>query len=280
MRNFSAFILLIFLVLVMDVAKAAGLPPELENLQISNEFIPSQSMKIGLVRLIKGSGKLIVVHRPGKEAYHAREGNPVYEKDALYTLDCRCRIEMKDKNVVFMAPETHLDVEKVSTSFFAGKKESLFAITRGKAVIYGLRLFGYRYLKLTLKTPHAIVGVRGTKFGAEIDRPKPQGTVDDMLTRAYVFEGEVDMTSLVDGKTRGLRENEILEADQRGLGTVIFDPERTKAFLESIVEGMETQKSPHVADEKEPDGIKKWGEIPEPGIGIGPSPHGMGGRRH
>jgi hypothetical protein len=264
---------------LLENAKAGGLPAELENLQIKERFIPSQSKKVGLIRLIKGTGKLIVVHRPKQGAYYAREENPVYENDSLYTLDCRCRIEFEDKNVIFMAPETHLDIDEVSASFFAGKKKSLFGMTKGKAVIYALRFFGYKDIQVALKTPHAMVGVRGTKFGAEIDKIKMENSIDDLLTRAYVFEGEVEVTSLIDSRTQPLRENEILEADRRGLGKIIFDPAKTKAFLESIISGMEPEKSPHVADEKEPDGIRKWGELPGPGMGVGAG-HGMGGHRH
>ncbi|MBW1702198.1 MAG: FecR domain-containing protein [Deltaproteobacteria bacterium] len=265
---------------LLEKAKAGELPAELENLQIKDGFVASQSKEVGLIRIIKGNGKLIVVHRAKQDAYHAREGNPVYENDSLYTLDCRCRIEFEDMNVIIMAPETHLDIDEVSTSFFAGKKESLFGMTKGKAVIYALRLFGYRDIKLRLKTPHAMIGVRGTKFGAEIEKKKKKNTKDDLLTRAYVFEGEVDVTSIIDGRLQPLHKNEILEADQRGLGEVKFDPAKTKSFLESIISGMEPKKSPHVADEKEPDGIRKWGELPGPGMGIGPGHRGMGGHRH
>jgi len=285
LKVFSLLIVSVFFAaffsLLLENAKASGLPAELEKLQIKDGFIPSQSKKVGLIRLIKGSGKLIVVHRPKQDAYYAREGNPVYENDSLHTLDCRCRIEFENNNVIFMAPETHLDIDEVSAGFFAGKKKSLFGMTKGKAVIYALRLFGYRDVKLALKTPHAMIGVRGTKFGAEIDKINMENSIDDLLTRAYVFEGEVDMTSLVDGKIQPLRENEILEADQRGLGKVIFDAAKTKAFLESIISDMEPEKSPFVADEKEPDGIRKWGELPGPGMGPGSGPPGMGGgHRH
>ncbi len=266
---------------LLEKARSGGLPTELEKLQITDGFVASQSKKVGLIRLIKGSGKLVVVHKPEQDAYYAREGNPVYENDSLYTLDCRCRLEFEDKNVIIMAPETHMHIDEVSTSFFEGKKKSFFGMTRGKAVIYALRLFGYRDAKISLKTPHAMIGVRGTRFGAEIDKTKMENSTDE-LTRAYVFEGEVDMTSLIDGKTQPLRVNEILEADRRGLGTVVFDPIKTKAFLESIVSGMELEKSPFVADEKEPDGIRKWGELPGPGMGPGGGSHGMGmgGHRH
>jgi hypothetical protein len=126
-----------------------------------------------------------------------------------------------------------------------------------------------------------MIGVRGTKFGAEIDKTKMENSTDESLTRAYVFDGEVEVTSPIDGKTQPLRVNEILEADRRGLGPIVFDPIKTKAFLESIVSGMEPEKSKFVADEKEPDGIRKWGELPGPrGMGPGVGGHGMGGHRH
>ena len=131
---FSPLILVTFLAaffyLLLEDTKADTLPQELENLQIKNEFIASQSKQVGLISLIKGSGKLVVIHRPKQEAYYAREGNPVYEEDSLYTLDCRCRIEFEDKNVIFMGPETHVDIDEVSSSFFSGQKKSLFGLAK------------------------------------------------------------------------------------------------------------------------------------------------------
>ena len=66
----------------------------------------------------------------------------------------------------------------------------------------------------------------------------------NIITRAYVFEGEIMVTSLIDGRKKRLRENEILEADQRGLGEVKFDPARTKSFIEDVASDMISAPGP------------------------------------
>jgi hypothetical protein len=62
---------------------------------------------------------------------------------------------------------------------------------------------------------------------------------DNIITRVYVFEGEIEVTSPLDGTMKVLRQNEILEADRRGLGETRFDPERTKRFFEDVMSGMD-----------------------------------------
>ena len=39
---------------------------------------------------------------------------------------------------------------------------------RGKVMFYAVRLFKYRTASMSVKTPTAVVGVRGTKFGVEV----------------------------------------------------------------------------------------------------------------
>ncbi len=205
------------------------------------------------------------MHRADQAAYYANEGDPIYENDALYTLtDCRCRLNFKDKNVVIMAPDTHLDIDEVSASIIKGKKKSIFGMTKGKAIFYALRLFRYKEMSLQLKTSNATVGVRGTKFGAEIEKIKEDQSHilnrmlasrgpelaemglgrQNIITRVYLFEGEITVTSLIDGRMKRLHENEILEADQRGLGEVKFDPARTKSFVEDVTSGMVSTPRP------------------------------------
>jgi hypothetical protein len=239
------------------------LPEELEQVKIEDRFIKSDEKQVGTIVTLTGKGKVVVLRRETKEAYFGSEKDPIYNGDALYTLkDCRCRIEFENKDVVIMAPNTHLDVDEVSASFLKGKKSSLFAMTRGKAIFYALRLFRYAETEFQLKTPTATVGVRGTKFGTEIEgvREKQSRLLDRMLAsrapvvaqvrgggeniiaRFYVLEGTIDVTSPIDGRTSMLRENEILETDRRGLGDVRFDPEKTRAFVEDVVSGMVTKE--------------------------------------
>ena len=290
--------------------EAMELPKELRQLAIGDKFIKTSLKAVGKISRLTGKGRAVVVHRAKQEAYYANEGDPVYENDALYTLiDCRCRIEFQDKNVVIMAPDTHLDIDEIYESITKGQKRSLFGLTKGKAIFYALRLFRYPKMTLKLKTPTATVGIRGTKFGIEVERPKKgRSSVlnrmlasrnlelvqlspgnQNIIARVYGIEGEVDVTSLIDGKVQRLRENEILEADRRGLGKVRYDPEGIKAFIETVISGMETapglepkkyEDQPHREDS---DRIEKMIDIQqqerEPQIRHEPEQQGGGGHQ-
>ena len=242
-----------------------GVPEELRTLQIRDEFVGSPFKEVGYIGELKGMGKVVVVHRANKDAYYGGEGDVLYENDAIYTLaDCRCRLRFKDKNVAIMAPDTHIDIDKVYFSALKGQKKSIFGMTKGKAIFYVLRLLRYAQTDFEVKTPNAAIGVRGTKFGAEIERvgkdhavgmyrmlasashepvAMEQGKVD-MITRAYVFEGSINVTSLIDGSVKSLRENETMAADKMGLGEVKFDPAGTSAFMGYVSSGMEKDFRP------------------------------------
>lgn len=256
---FFPLILLAFNAPLYASERGRDLPEELRQLNIKEQFIESQFKEVGTIREITGKGKLVVVRRAKKDAYYAKKGDPVYENDALYTMrDCRTRLEFKDKNTIIMAPDSHLDIEEVYESLLKGKKKALFGMKKGKAIFYAIRLFRYPEMIFQLKTSTATIGIRGTKFGAEIEKTQKRRShiMDRMLasrslllaqasaeqqniiTRVYGIEGEVYVASLIDGRVQRIRENEILEADLKGLGVVKFDPERTKAFIEEVVSGM------------------------------------------
>ncbi|MBW1799616.1 MAG: FecR domain-containing protein, partial [Deltaproteobacteria bacterium] len=241
------------------------LPAELQGIEIGPVYTPSQFKDVGVVETLGGRGKLIVLRRAAQAAYYAKEGDSLHEKDTLFTAaDCRCRLRFKDKNLVIMAPQTTLDIEHVYASLFKGEKKSVFKMVRGRAIFYAIRLFRYKTMRLDLVTPTASIGVRGTKFGAEIEQrtegqshfPKNMlasrsivisqagAGMENLLTRAYVFEGEVTVTALVDGNTQILRLNEILEIDRRGLGDVVLDPGRTKSFIEQVISGLVSEPEP------------------------------------
>ena len=284
-----------------------ALPAELMELEIRDRFIKSSLEEVGAITTITGKGKLAVVHRADQTAYYANEGDPIYENDALYSLtDCRCRLGFKDKNVVIMAPDTHLDIDEVSASIIKGKKKSIFGMTKGKAIFYALRLFRYKEMSLQLETPNASIGVRGTKFGTEIVKIKEdQSNIlnrmlasrdlefvemgsgkQNIITRAYVFEGEIMVTSLIDGRMKRLRENEILEADQRGLGEVKFDPARTKSFFEDVAPDVVsapkpgTQKTDREFYREELDRMEKMNDIRQREMQTHPSEPAKGHDSH
>lgn len=236
-----------------------GLPLELRHLEIKEHFIESQFDKAGWIREVIGNGKVIVVHRAKQEAYYARIGDPLYENDAIYTLkDCRIRIEFKDRNTAILAPVSHLDIDEIYESVLKGKKKALLGMTKGKGIFYAIQMFRYKEMEFQLKTPTATAGIRGTKFGVEILKGKQtqsrilnrmfasrslaqaEEKLEDVVTRIYGIEGEVSVTSLMDGRMKHVRDYEIIEADQKGLGDVRSDPEKTKSFVQDVVSGMES----------------------------------------
>jgi hypothetical protein len=152
-----------------------------------------------------------------------------------------------------MAPDSDLLVDEVTRDPEKGQKKSFFEVTRGQIVFYAIRLFSVRDIRMKVKTPTATVGIRGTKFGTEIQELpyRSHGFVrhrvassdpmalaandpDGSLTRVYVAEGRVGVTSDVDAKAKEVATNEVLEAGPEGLGTVFFDPARVNAFMMSV----------------------------------------------
>jgi len=244
----------LFCVTAVTSSLAMERPEALEGMDIRDGYVPSSFKEAGKIERMMGEGHVVVLHRAAGEAYFASVGDLIHENDAVFTLGRkRCRLLMKDRNVITMAPGSDLNIDEVSLDESQGEKRSLFEVTRGKAVFYAIRLFRFREVRLTLKTPTATVGIRGTKFGTEVvEMPvrgeKPHRSVvasngpvllaadspENMLTRVFVAKGLVNVTSGADGSKRDLGENEFLEVDAIGLGRTFYDPSRVQSFMDSV----------------------------------------------
>ena len=146
---------------------AADLPEDLRKLDVKDHFIPSDFREVGVLHAM--NGHVVVVHRAKGEAFFGKPGDKIYENDEMNTLDdSRCRIRFYSDDVVNMAPDTQFAVEAFEDQRTEGKKRSLFSMVKGKAMFYALRLFRYKDTRFKVKTPTAVVGVRGTKFGLDV----------------------------------------------------------------------------------------------------------------
>ncbi len=241
----------------------ARMPDILKGMNIERKYFPSGYKKVGKMGRITGKGKVVILRKEINRAFYADEGDPVHEKDSIYTIgDCRARIEFKEGNLIIMSEDSALDIDKVYFSSKEGKKSALFHMWAGKIICYAVKLFRYPEVELTLKTKTAIVGVRGTKFGVEIisDKVKQSFLLERLIagrgihiaqslhtgpvTRVYGIEGRVSVTSLVDGKSYLLKENEIISAGPGGLGRPIFNPDGVRRFLENIISPIVGPKEP------------------------------------
>jgi hypothetical protein len=142
-------------------------PEKLKKLDIKDYFIASDFKGVGVIHAIRGT--VVVIHKATGEAYFGMEGDYIHENDVLETLaESRCRLRLFNEDVISMAPDSNLAVDEVAFSRKKRVKRSFFSMLKGKAMFYSLRLFSFRKSYARLKTPTAVVGVRGTKFGVYV----------------------------------------------------------------------------------------------------------------
>ncbi len=144
-----------------------ALPEDMQSLTIQDRYVPVSFPEVGVIHSLDGN--VVVVHRADRSAYLGSEGDTVHENDEFYTLpDSRCRLRFTNEDVVSLAPATRFSVDEYSTQKEAGQKTSAFGLVKGKAMFYAMRLFRFKQAKFQVKTPTAVMGVRGTKFGAHV----------------------------------------------------------------------------------------------------------------
>ena len=150
-----------------------SLPKSLKKMDIKDYFVSSSFKKAGVIHSL--TGHVVVVHKATGEAYFGREGDRIFENDSLTTLaDSRCRIKLLTKDVVTMAPDTEVSVDTFFDQKKEGKKTSFFSMAKGMAKFYALRLLRYKESKFKVKTPTAVVGVRGTEFILNVYRKEAE----------------------------------------------------------------------------------------------------------
>jgi len=142
-------------------------PEKLKKLDIKDYFIASDFKGVGIIHALRGT--VVVIHKATGKAYFGMEGDYIHENDVLETLaKSRCRVRLFNEDVISMAPDSNLAVDEVAFSRKKREKRSFFSMLKGKVMFYSLRLFSFRKSYARLKTPTAVVGVRGTKFGVYV----------------------------------------------------------------------------------------------------------------
>ena len=143
------------------------LPKSLRDIDIKDWFIPSSFKKAGVIHALRGH--VVVIHKATGQAYFGKEGDYIYENDSINTLtESRCRIKLKNDDIATMASNSEFSVDTYRADKKKRSKTSIFGMLKGKVKFYALRLFRYRKANIRVKTPTAIVGVRGTSFGVHV----------------------------------------------------------------------------------------------------------------
>ncbi len=225
---------------------APGLiPDEIKSMQIEDYFVGSGGNSVGSIQ--NATGHVVVVHKDAKSAYFAATGDAVYQQDVFYTLkDSRCRIKFSTEDIITMAENSKVIADEIVDDQISKKKSSVISMLKGKAMFYVVRLFKYKTVSASVKTPTAVMGVRGTKFGVEVRKVGEkvadlsdksfiylaQNEPGNFETVVYGFEGTVDVTSTIDGGTQTVGAGETLVIDNLGAGNVEpTDPDAANQFL-------------------------------------------------
>lgn len=230
---------------------AGLLPEELKSMQIEDKFIKSNESDVGTIQ--KASGQVIVMHKDSNKAYYAITGDAVYQQDVFYTLkDSRCRIRFKTEDIITMGENGKIIVEEISEDSASKEKKSVMSMLRGKAMFYVMRLFKYKKISASVKTPTAVMGVRGTKFGVEVRKAGEK--IADISNESLIylaengsgnfetiihgFDGTVDVTSNADGSSNAVGAGESLFVDNLGAGNVEpTDPDIANQFIQQTEGG-------------------------------------------
>jgi hypothetical protein len=245
-----------------------SLPEELRGMTISDTFIPLFAEVAGTIQSVKG--RLVVRHGDTVRAYQAVPGNQLYEGDTLYTLgESRCRVKFITDEVITMGANSRVGVNQVMDNRDSQEKRSIFSMPRGKAMFYVLRLFRYKKVNVDVRTPTAVAGIRGTKFGIEVVKTEtkqasarqvyladasgglPPGVLaqntpgEGFQTIVYGFDGEVEVTATADGSTQTVGAGEHVVVGAEGMGQVMTtSPDQAQQFTtetnESGTGGTET----------------------------------------
>jgi hypothetical protein len=192
------------------------LPQELLNITIKDAFIPQSGKEAGVIQTVVGHA--VVVQEDMRQAYFAAPGDKLYEKDILFTLKkSRCRFRMHNEDVVTLGETTRLAITAFADDGTTQEKRSSFGMAKGKAMFYTLRLFKHKGASMDVTTPTAVAGVRGTKFGVDVNEA-------DGKTDVFAFEGSIFVTSTVTGETKTLPEGQGITVDAVGLGAPYATP--------------------------------------------------------
>jgi len=237
-----------------EKAPAGLIPAELRGVDIKDYYNGSGTRDAGVIQTT--SGHVIVARDGMKQAYFAARGDRLFEKDTVVTLKgSRCRFQLNGQDIVTLGENTRLAIKTAFENRKTQSKTSIFSMLRGKAMFYAIRLLKYRNTAMTVETPTAVSGVRGTKWGVEViettgtpSASLPLFVADATSTggfhqlaqlsrsmyraNIYCFEGSVFVNSPITGQTITLAGGQGVSADDRGLGQpAAIPPDAMNQFL-------------------------------------------------
>ncbi|MBF0475266.1 MAG: FecR domain-containing protein [Deltaproteobacteria bacterium] len=118
---------------------------------------------VGEIVLLEGQATLR--HQDESTAAPVKLGSKVFIKDDVKTgPGAKVRIQFVDQSIVSVAENTQLTITNYLFSPEKKVRASMLNVVFGKVKVFANNLFGFRDKAFKVKTPTAIIGVRGTVF--------------------------------------------------------------------------------------------------------------------
>lgn len=168
-KNIFALIILSCVLLMGTASIQAAIDETLipENPVIEDTFRPGFGSPVG--RVLAVEGQAIIMHSDMRRGYWAVSGLPLYKRDVLVTLsNARLRLKLNDESIITMVSRTRLTVNE--SVFDKAKKRfvSYLKMSIGKARFYVRQVRNMSHPDYRIKTPTAVVGIRGSDLVAEV----------------------------------------------------------------------------------------------------------------
>ena len=129
---------------------------------------PAFGADIGLVKVARGQ---VTVQR-GAERFAAAVGTPVQLSDVIVTgRDGSAGITFTDNSLVSVGPNSVFAIDKYrfDTTTYAGEFEG--NLRHGRLAAVSGKMVKQSPESMKIRTPSAIMGVRGTEFVVQVDEP-------------------------------------------------------------------------------------------------------------
>ena len=133
--------------------------------------IPAWASDIGQVKIAKGT---VHVEREGKRL-PASVGMPIRQADTLVTgTDGAVGVTFTDNSLLSTGPNSVLVVDRYSfdTTTHAGRFDA--SLKKGTLAVVSGKMVKQSPDAMKVRTPAAIMGVRGTEFVVQVDEPAKQ----------------------------------------------------------------------------------------------------------
>ncbi len=133
--------------------------------------LPAQAADVGLVKVSHGS---VTIER-GTQRLPAAVGTPVQASDVIVTgSDGAAGITFSDNSLVSVGPSSVFAIDKYAfdTTTYAGEFQG--TLSRGRLAAVSGKMVQQTPESMKIRTPSAIMGVRGTEFVVQVDEPVAQ----------------------------------------------------------------------------------------------------------